>query len=500
MFTPGQTVVVGVSGGPDSVALLHALAELRSVLDLRLVAAHLNHGFRGAESDDDAECAAALADSLGVPCHSVKMDVPALKKRRHCSAQEAARTARRAVLRRIAASENADRIALGHTQDDRVETLLLNLLRGTGPEGLQGFPPVAPPIIRPLYDVRRIETETYCAAHHLYPRRDSSNEKTDYRRNRVRLELLPALASYYNLNVSGALLRMSELVTADNALLDAMAAGALQNCLVSQSSTVVALDCEKLSKLDIALRRRVLRQAVETVRGTLQNIPFAVIDDALRHVAQKTHFAANLPVTDAGETKLTADVSGLLWIEKITPPTSPLAWEVDLILPEPGDAARLAAQGWKFRLCEFHDGAAAQRWRDANFTPEAALEAERNAMLFAVPISNAHLTLTARSWKPGDRMIPTGMTGSKKLQDVFTDLKIPAAQRHLYPVVADYGGTGAIFAVVGLRASENTARVFREWNCPLWIFQWQRIGEPGQNMEISRPCEEFSGHTVEWKP
>ena len=232
MFAPGQTVLVGVSGGQDSVALLHALAGLRAVFGLRVVAAHLNHGFRGAEADADADYVAELADSLSVPCHVKRIDVPALRKRRHCSAQEAARTARHDFLQAIAGRENAERIALGHTQDDRIETALLNLLRGTGPEGLQGFPPSAPPIVRPLYDVRRMETGAYCATQNLHPRRDSSNEKTDYRRNHIRLELLPLLASYYNLNVSDTVLRMSELVTADNALLDAMATGAFQDCIV----------------------------------------------------------------------------------------------------------------------------------------------------------------------------------------------------------------------------------------------------------------------------
>ena len=472
LFAPGQTVVVGVSGGADSVALLHALSSLRSVWDLRLVAAHLNHGFRGAEADADADYVAQLADSLALPCHIQRVDVPALKKRRHGSAQEAAREARHAFLRRIAARENAERIALGHTQSDRIETVLLNLLRGTGPDGLQGFPPAALPIVRPLYDVRRSETETYCAAQNLRPRHDSSNEKTDYRRNKVRLELLPLLASYYNLNVSDALLRMSELVSADNALLDNLAAGAFQNCLVSQNPDFMTLNCDKLNALDISLRRRVLRQAIEAVRGTLQNIPFAVIENVLSHAEQRTHFAANLPVTERGETRLSVLPAGLVRIEEITPPSSPLTWEVNLPPSEPDDAARLASQGWQVTLHKFDNGMEAQRWRDAHYTPEAALEAERNATLFAVPLDIVLSALTARSWKPGDRMTPTGMTGSKKLQDLFTDCKIPAAQRFRYPIVSNAGGAREIFAVVGLRAGGNTVRDYANFTCPICVLQW----------------------------
>src|SRR5579884_25841 len=164
MFAPGQTVVVGVSGGPDSTALLHVLASLRAEWGLRLVAAHLNHGFRGAEADEDTRYVEELAERLEIPCRVARADVPAARRRLHLSAQEAARRVRHDFLRRVAEKEKAERIALGHTRDDRIETILLNLFRGTGLEGLAGFPPVALPIVRPLYAASRAEIEAYCQA------------------------------------------------------------------------------------------------------------------------------------------------------------------------------------------------------------------------------------------------------------------------------------------------------------------------------------------------
>src|SRR5579871_2374622 len=142
LFAPGQTVVVGASGGPDSTALLHALAALRAEWGLTLVAAHLNHGFRGAEADEDAAYVVALCARLNVECVCERIDVPALRRTERLSAQEAARVARHAFLRRVAAEVGAERIALGHTRDDRIETVLLNLLRGTGLEGLSAMPPM----------------------------------------------------------------------------------------------------------------------------------------------------------------------------------------------------------------------------------------------------------------------------------------------------------------------------------------------------------------------
>jgi tRNA(Ile)-lysidine synthase len=191
LLEPGQSVLVGVSGGADSVALLHLLTRLAEEWRLRIEVAHLHHGFRGAESDSEAEYVRALCEAWRVPCHVLRCDAPALMRQRHLSAQEAARELRHAFLRETAQRISADRIALAHTQTDRIETVLLQILRGTGTQGLIGFPPMNLPLIRPLYAIRREETQDYCRQLQLEPREDSSNSKLDYRRNRVRLELLP---------------------------------------------------------------------------------------------------------------------------------------------------------------------------------------------------------------------------------------------------------------------------------------------------------------------
>jgi len=216
LLEPGQTVVVAVSGGPDSTALLHALSGLRVEWELNLVVAHLNHGFRGRKRRPMRRMLPNLRPDWIFPV------VFGTRMFLRCECGGISRHRKRPgrlVMRfygRSPRKSAAQRIALGHTRDDRVETFLLNLLRGAGLDGLGGFPPADFPLIRPLYTMSRAETEAYCATHGLQPRYDSSNTCLDYRRNRVRAELLPMLRQYYNAKVDDALLRLSDLAVADN--------------------------------------------------------------------------------------------------------------------------------------------------------------------------------------------------------------------------------------------------------------------------------------------
>ena len=466
LFAPGQIAVVGVSGGPDSTALLHALAALRDTLGIELVTAHLNHGFRGAEADADADFVQSLSRSLDIACHVEKYDVPARQKRRHSSAQEAAREVRHAFLRRVAEQTGtAARIALGHTQDDRIETVLLNLLRGTGPEGLQGFPPVALPIVRPLYHVSRTAVEAYCAENQLAPRRDSSNAKPDYRRNRVRSELLPHLTAYYNEGIENALLRMSTLISADNAFMESQAHNALARCVREQSRDALLLDAAALNALPLALRRRAVRQAIAQVRGTLHDIGFEPIEAAMRLLQDERDNSFSLPQRDA----IAVQVSGSrhqLQIAVHAAPASAMAWQQRIVVP--GEMPLLHAGG-TLRARIFASGHAAAVFLAAEHESKARQDAFRTARLLCFPLDTLVLPLIVRSWQAGDRMRPYGLNGTKKLQDIFTDAKIPAAQRTQWPVIQEAAqeqeqergaaqetdNTGDILAVMGLRPGER---------------------------------------------
>lgn len=175
MLMPGEKVLVAVSGGPDSVALLHALWSIRNNLKITLHVAHLNHSFRGIESDKDAEYVRTLAENLSIPCTVEKVDVPKIQETLRISAEQAARLIRHEFLENIAERIGASRIALGHTADDQVETVLMNIIRGTGIDGLAGMPAVRGKIIRPLIGVRRKDVVAYIQEVGLEPRIDETN-------------------------------------------------------------------------------------------------------------------------------------------------------------------------------------------------------------------------------------------------------------------------------------------------------------------------------------
>jgi tRNA(Ile)-lysidine synthetase-like protein len=188
----GGTVIVGYSGGADSTALLHLLTRLQGAFNLRIHAAHLHHGMRP-EADDDVRVCASVCAQLGVPLHVERVDVPALAQTERISLEEAGRNARYAFFERLARELNAVAVALAHTRDDQIETILINLLRGTGPRGLCGMPYKRDRIIRPLLDATRAQTHQYCAAQGLPTVFDSTNLDPHQLRRRVRMELIPLL-------------------------------------------------------------------------------------------------------------------------------------------------------------------------------------------------------------------------------------------------------------------------------------------------------------------
>ena len=436
-ITAGETIVVAVSGGPDSTALLHALSALRVECDVRLVAAHLNHGFRGVEADGDTEFVRALCDGLEIPCHCETIDVPALRLRRHLSAQAAAREVRHAFLRRVAADVGARLIALGHNRDDRIETVLLHILRGSGLEGLAGISAYDPPLLRPLLELSRAEIEAYCALYALDPRQDSSNRKTDYRRNRLRAELLPHLASYYNQCVGDSLLRLSELASADADLLNALAREVLPTVTVAQTGAEWLLEAEALVRLPLALRRRVLRSAIKAVRGDLRDVGMEATESILNALVAGRNSARNLPIGVTGAVEVTIDLP-LVRISRVAPSSERLPWRYQLDVPAEL-ALPQAGLVIEARRCLARNAPWPQRRHG------------QNRLIYR--IEEITLPLEVRSWHPGDRMRPRGLGGTKKLQDLFTDRKIRGEDRLRFPVLVD--ATGRLLAVIGLQADET---------------------------------------------
>lgn len=292
MLSKGDTVLVGVSGGPDSMALLYLLMDIKDEYGISLKIAHLNHGFRE-EAAEEAEFVRERAVFLGLEAVLRFIDVPAIKEREGLSSQEAARDARYAFFEEAAVETGANKVALAHTSDDQAETVLIRLLRGSGPLGLSGIPAIRgqrsgvmgqqPIIIRPLIDCSRREIEGFLSERNIPFVTDSSNLKMDYMRNRVRMELIPFLEGY-NPNIKETLTRTALLARQDNQFLD-MEADKIYKALSIRQAAVgsqeITMDFKAIRGLHPAIASRVIRNVIEGVKGDMKRISFQHIAEIL---------------------------------------------------------------------------------------------------------------------------------------------------------------------------------------------------------------------------
>ena len=311
----GDTVVAGVSGGPDSLCLLHALNALRGEFGVELHVAHLNHGLRGAEADADAQFVGALAAQWGLRSTIARRDVAALAREHRLSIEEAARHARYAFLAETAQSIGSHTVAVAHNADDQAESVLMHFLRGSGTAGLRGMlyktefsdfrfqiagsqSPISNlqlQLIRPLLNVPRADVERYCREHNLRPRFDASNLDTTIFRNRLRHELLPLLETY-NPNIRETLRRTADVVMAEAEILRDAVEQAWRVAAISETGEAVTFNLRAWRDLPRAMQRATLREAIRRLRPSLRNINFVHVDDAANQVAAaRTGARASLP-------------------------------------------------------------------------------------------------------------------------------------------------------------------------------------------------------------
>lgn len=429
MVNSGQTVLVAVSGGADSVAMLHALHQLRERWAIHLIMAHLNHGMRPSAAAD-ASFVEAMGRDLQIPCICETIAVPAYQRRHKLSPEDAARRVRYAFLRATAQRQGAERIAVGHTADDQAETVLLRLLRGAGLRGLGGIPPIHGPIIRPLIRVHRQAVMGFLQAHRIRFRDDPSNQERRYVRNRIRLDLIPQLQQGYNPQLVDALCTTAQLLAADEAALQAVAHERLRAACVQNMPGQVHLRVEGLKGLPIALQRRVLREALREAIGTLQGLKAAHIT-AIHRLMQTQAGSKGLALPHGAVAERRYD---LLLIQRPVPAV--VAVTVDEPLPVPGQCT-IDALGVTLvsRLLG----------RQSLATPLPRGDA---VWLDADKVGRE---LRVRTRRPGDRLQPLGSAHGKKLKAILIDAKIPRAVRERLPLVVSAAG---IAWVVGVRIAE----------------------------------------------
>jgi tRNA(Ile)-lysidine synthase len=429
MIGRGHTVLVAVSGGADSMVLLHVLWQLCGPLALRLCVAHLNHQMRP-EAMQDAHFVETAACHLGLRCISGTGDVPAYQRQHKLSPEEAARQVRYAFLQATATQLGADRIAVGHTADDQAETLLFRLLRGSGLRGLGGIPPVRGAIVRPLIRVSRADILTYAQTHQLQFRADPSNAQRRYTRNRIRLDLLPALGAHYNPRLLPTLCRTAQLLADDEAALQATAR---QHFLVARQPAsepgALSVRVATLACLPLALQRRVVREALTEVSGGLQGMT-------------SRHIAAILALLRSGTgSKRLGLPRGVVverrYAELLIHRQAPVPTvDVEVPLPVPG-ACRIATLGVTVISEQLPRHALAGPCPSGDVT---WLDADKVGQ-------DVHI----RTRRAGDRLQPLGSAHAKKLKDFLIDAKVPRAVRDRLPLVVS---GSAIAWVGGVRPAE----------------------------------------------
>ncbi len=272
MFTPGQRVGVAVSGGADSVALLHALLDLRARWDLQLSVLHVNHRLRGEESEGDARFVRELARSLSLEFRCHEVDVPGIIRAEGGNLEQTARRVRQDFFLGLIRAGELDRVALGHTRSDQAETVLFRILRGAGTAGLAGIRPVTTDgLVRPLIDVSRAEVLEYLSGKGISWREDSSNQDRRFARNRIRHDLLPALEREWNPALTQVLAGMAEVARDEEDYWRDFISETAEGRLIVRPPEVI-FRAEWLAGLHPAVARRVIRSAIEQARGDLRRV------------------------------------------------------------------------------------------------------------------------------------------------------------------------------------------------------------------------------------
>jgi len=431
LLAKGDRVLVAVSGGPDSVALLAVLLKLRKRLGIELTIGHLNHGLRGTAADEDEQFVRGLAKRHKLRSRCRKTDVASRRRAKGGSIEEVARAARYRFLRRAAKELDANVIATGHTADDNAETLLMNLLRGAGLRGLAGIPIARGEgelrLVRPLLEVTRAEVLEFLERSGLEFRTDATNADTALTRNRIRAELLPRLAREYNPNVANLLTSTAEQLRDVADLIGTQVERAAER-FVQPVDDGFAVPLRALRQMPRAVRTELVRTLMaERLGRTL----------GTEQVRQLERFLldAQRPQPSLGRSLTCEAVFDRMVVRRKRPQLQHKPME----LPVPGVADHptlnvqvqtcLSARPEDWKRPDGETTSLAELWRRVEDGESVELTQELDAdSVGAEP-------LILRTRRPGDTLQPTGFDGVKKLQDIFVDAKLPAALRGKVPLL-----------------------------------------------------------------
>lgn len=433
LLQPGDGIVVGVSGGADSVCLLHVLHQLQEEWHLSLYPVHVNHMLRGEESMGDEAYVQQLCQDMHLLLQVFRIDIAAAAEQQGLSLEEAGRDARYAVFQSAAEKAGAQRIAVAHHRNDVAETVLMNLLRGSGLDGLKGMDWKRGSIIRPLLETERSEIEAYCTFHQLQSRIDSSNKLSIYTRNKIRLDVIPFIDQTMGSHLVRSLSRMAGLVREDIEFLEAETQKAYQRCTRSQENAEVELKLDVLAALHRSLQRRVLRMAVEQVKGNLKGIESVHVEQvlmlgAIGRTGAELHLPGNVRVSKSYDT-----------LKICLQYRQQLAGEFGMIIAVPGKT--YVEKKNAFIQAQFVEGL-------QNKLPTVS----QKSLVQFFDYDKLAMGISIRNRRQGDIFQPFGFAGTKKLKEFFIDEKIPREQRDHIPLLAL---DEEIVWVIGYRTGER---------------------------------------------
>lgn len=430
LIDKNDNIIIGVSGGPDSIALLYVLLDIRSEIEFNIHIAHVNHGVRGEDALYDQSFVEKKAKELNLPYYTKNVNMIRYAKKNRITSEEAGRELRYSFFRDIIKELGRGKIAVAHNKNDQAETLIMRFMRGTGIDGLKGMEFIAGDIIRPILSTSREEVEKYIDDNGIETVLDKTNLKPIYNRNKVRLELIPYIQKNFNPNIIGTMWRTSEISSLDSDFLHQYTEQKYKEILRKENLESVVLDANQLLKLHASIQQRIIRNSILKINNSLQGITETQVSSALEIISKKEtgkefHLSNNILVK--------TNYDDIIIMKRNERQKNEYFYE----LSYPG-VVNLDELGYSFYMEIFPVKDYFMKTR------------EKNARYFDLDKING--SLGVRNRKNGDRFVPFGMNGSKKLKDYFIDEKISKDLRDKIPLIVD---KESILWVLGYRTDER---------------------------------------------
>lgn len=447
----GESVVVGVSGGPDSVCLLHVLGKLAQPLSIKLFAVHINHMLRGEESEQDEEYVVKLCEELNIPLVVKSVDIKEMARKRGMSLEEAGREARYRQFELCADKVGAAKIAVAHNRNDQSETVIMHILRGTGLDGLKGMDYKRGRIIRPLLAISRAEIENYCRENSISPRIDSSNLIDIYTRNKVRLDLIPYIDGLFEIDIGENINKLSFLVRDEVDFIEEFASKAYNQCVIKKENCKSYLNMQEFDKNHSAVKRRILRTAIKNIKGDLKGIEFKSVESIIELASKrKTGTQVHLPGKISAEIVYDTLVLSAQYEKEKT-----AAFERPVNIPGITAVEELEAS-LEAEIVE------------KTLNAKTGYTAEKDALIQFFDYEKLKTGINIRNRREGDIFKPLKSNGTKKLKEYFIDNKVPRGLRDNIPLVTK---NNEVIWIIGYKISdkfkvtENTKSVLKLEYC-----------------------------------